>query len=235
MADINREVAKKGKKISESMAEKTQPSIVVGAPKSAGFPAQYVTKRGRAPYEEKVRYAKSLDPAVNPITTIPFTDEDVQTMKEREEMVNQRDFDEWVERRFDMYDKDTNAMIRKIYPEWEKSRLADVNRIIDLQKKSAQLGIRGLSDFEDLKYLYDAEHNQDLQDLLARAIGPSEAKSDAERAKLFKRGFFSEWLHGRSVKALAESKPSTALTGYSEGAIGAGTFPMFTKLYAPKA
>lgn len=171
-----------------------------------GFPAQYYS--GAAPpLLEKRRYYEKLTGKKNLNISIPFTDKDVETIKQKEKMAMLARFDLFVTRNFDPSLNPTRGeWLQKIYPEYFDARKKEKDEIHRLRSQYEDIVLYGPKNKDDLYLLYRIDQDVEMR---ARISGNTSMQTaniksykDVDGPK-FQRGLWNWWKEERRKDAKA--------------------------------
>jgi hypothetical protein len=178
----------------------------------ASYPAKYVADTepqimDKSMYYEKVRSKQTAEgyPLHQAITTIPFTDQDVAALKEKERLTELKNFDQWLMSKYNVFgDPNTQKWMTEVYPEFYNARESQIEDMLEMQKRVNRIGIRGVHDKDDLFLVYKMSTDPDLKDMLTRAPGPvPTARTDIpDQEDRYVRGLWKQKMKQRRTEVL---------------------------------
>lgn len=226
MAEINKRQAKELDESQEQIEAKTKQGVSIeGKSGRDYYGAKYLADRD-IPYLEKKDYYSKTGGS-NAQTIIPFTDKDLKVIKEKERMQEQMNFDEWIQKTYDIYkDPNTLRLLNEIYPEYFDAREEEIEEMLDIKKRMHMLGLRGPRDKKDLYLLYKYGTDDQFKSVVDQDIGPGKQIPASEykagffnNRKLARQGFTADSAKYRAAEARTERKPGSlkTLSMYTKG------------------
>jgi hypothetical protein len=137
-----------------------------------GYPAQYQATK---PFPTIVKTAalraakggKDIDPQF----VVPVTEEDVRAMQQKQRMLEQVRFDDWITRRYQPWgDPAKCKWLQEIYPEYFEARRQENEAHHDIQKQFTDVMIRGPKTKEDLYLLFKTAEDDSVYRRVAGEI-----------------------------------------------------------------
>ena len=157
------------------------------------FPAKYVAME-TPPWAEKRQTLSALDPGQTAQVVIPITEQDVDTMNKKQDMVMMADFDAWLTSRYGPHsDPAVSEWMQKIYPEYYEARERENSEKHHIKEQWEMIQLKGPKSVEDLFLMYRVESDGDLK---RRLLEPTGLTLGVDRDKIkissgFKRGFYN--------------------------------------------
>lgn len=137
---------------------------------AAGYPAQYQAMR-EFPTQIKAKVLAASGAAAGPNYVVPVTDDDVKTYRQKEKMIEQVRFDNWVSNNYTPWaDPATAQWLQDIYPEYFEARQQENEAHHDIQKQFTDVMIRGPKTKQDLYLLYKVSQDGDVFNRVTGAI-----------------------------------------------------------------
>lgn len=207
------------------------------------FPAQY-SNIDPIPIHEKAKVTE-LIPGVAKQIILPITDEDVKTIRAKEEIQSQAQFDAWVSSKFKPYtDPSGSEWLQRIYPEFFEARAKENAEKHLIKEKYENILLMGPKSKEDLYLMYQVERDPDLRFKVFQSTGPFWGKGlsapDVPRDSTFVRGLLNPRRTERLSEAVAVGNQrlhgdhwETARDGSYTGPLDASKLETATRLALP--
>ena len=167
-----------------------------------GFPAQYQSME-TPPITEKARVYKRIRDLSGlpeePHIAMTFGDSDVQAWKDKEKMLQQVQFDDWLTTHYDPFNNPAEAnWLQSIYPEYFEARVEENKALHELQAQYTTIEIQGPKSKEDLYLLWRMENDKLLWQ---RVTGKAGSKPVTPESR-YKRGLLNraELIRQKKVK-----------------------------------